>query len=109
MMVTEATYQMTRQFPSEERFGMVSQMRRSSLSVPSNIAEGFRRGSPKEFRKFLGIAFGSLAELETQYLVAQRLNYLNGPELMKLFETMDHLGRMTNKLRQRLQSSTRTI
>lgn len=70
-------YSMTKKFPKEEVYGLTSQMRRSAVSVVSNIAEGAARSSKKEFIQFLYIALGSLSELETQLLLAQRLEYLN--------------------------------
>jgi len=72
-------YVLTRQFPIEERFGLASQMQRAAVSIPSNIAEGKLRGSPKEFVHFLRIAFGSGGELETQIEIAKQL-----PKIMRL-------------------------
>ncbi len=69
-------YRQTRQFPQEERYGLTSQIRRSVISIPSNIAEGAARNSSKDFNKFLYIAMGSAAELETQLLIAERLGFL---------------------------------
>lgn len=74
-MATE-TYRMTAQLPIEERFGLQSQMRRAAVSVVSNIAEGAARESPADFRRFVGISMGSLAELETQYLLCEDLGFL---------------------------------
>jgi four helix bundle protein len=82
-LVTEI-YRATQRFPKEELFGLTSQIRRAAISIPSNIAEGKGRLSRGEFRQFLGNARGSLAELETQILIAQNLNYLNEAEVMRI-------------------------
>ena len=79
-LVTQV-YVVTRSFPREERYGLTSQIRRAAVSVPSNIAEGQARLTPGEFRQSLGIAKGSLAELDTQLIIAENLGYLteSGP------------------------------
>jgi four helix bundle protein len=82
-LVTEI-YRVTRNFPKEELFGLMSQLRRAAVSIPSNIAEGKGRLSKGEFRQFLGNARGSLAEVETQILIAQNLSYLDEPETNRL-------------------------
>ena len=80
-------YKSTKQFPKDEIYGIVSQMRRAAVSIPSNIAEGYARGSRKEYIQFLKIAFGSANELETQLLIANKLNYdKNISSILKLNE-----------------------
>src|SRR3989344_354646 len=96
-------YSLTEQFPKEEIYGLVSQMRRSAVSIPSNIAEGRLRGYRKEFRQFLLIAFGSGGELETQIEIAERLPKTSNRDYIKarslLEEEMRMLNVMVNKLR----------
>lgn len=77
MELVEKLYRITSNFPKDELFGLTSQIRRSAISIPCNIAEGAARKSKKEFIKFLYVAMGSLAELETQLLLAKKLNFIN--------------------------------
>jgi len=77
MNLVEDIYRITKDFPKDEKFGLVSQMRRSSISVPSNIAEGSGRDTQGAFLNFLNIARGSLCELETQMLIAHRLGFIS--------------------------------
>ena len=94
-MVTQL-YNATRTFPKEEMYGLTSQLRRSAVSIPSNIAEGQARSTKGEFIQFLGFAKGSLAELETQILIAQNLAYLADANV--LLESASEVGRLFNGL-----------
>jgi four helix bundle protein len=76
MDLVELVYQETAKFPKEERYGLISQMRRSAVSIPCNIAEGSGRKGDKELIQFIAIALGSIAELETQYMIAVRLKFI---------------------------------
>lgn len=89
-------YRITEFFPNKEIYGLTNQLRRSAVSVPSNIAEGAARSSKKEFIQFLYIALGSLAELETQMIIASRLGYLN--TLDSLLNDVKLIQRLLNGL-----------
>jgi four helix bundle protein len=90
--LVEEIYKVTRSFPEEELYGLISQMRRAAVSYPSNIAEGAARSSKKEFIRFLYVSLGSLSEVETQLMIAENLSYL-GPN--GLLEEVESLRRMT--------------
>ena len=77
MEIITDIYTLTKKFPKEELFSLTSQLRRSAISIPSNIAEGFKRFHNKEYKQFLFIALGSCAELETQIIIAKELKYIN--------------------------------
>ena len=96
-LVTEI-YKSTETFPSREQYGLTSQIRRAAVSVTSNIAEGQARHSQKEFKQFLSHARGSLAEVETQIILAQDLKFLSAPEGTRLLELTAELGRILNAL-----------
>lgn len=91
-------YKLTKLFPPEEKFGLVSQMNRCVISVSSNIAEGAGRNNPKEFRQFLGIALGSACELESQLIVSQMLDFISEDTLKVHEDKLVHLQNMINKL-----------
>jgi four helix bundle protein len=95
-------YDATRSFPREEMYGLVAQMRRAAVSIPSNIAEGFNRRHNREYRQFLYIALGSCAELETQTEVSSELGYLRPAGRVSLIEKLDHEERMLQNLIKRL-------
>jgi len=99
-LVTEV-YRVTGSFPDTEKFGLMTQMRRAAVSLPSNIAEGSGRGSDKEFIRFLRIARGSLFELETQIEIAQRLGFIGQSDTLS--EQIEHLFAMLNNLTQKLK------
>jgi four helix bundle protein len=98
MELVMGIYRLTQEFPKEEIFGLVSQLRRSSVSIPSNIAEGQGRLSKGEFRNFLGNARGSLSELETQILIAQKLDYLKESDAAVILDLAAEVGRILNGL-----------
>jgi len=104
MNVVEGIYQFTETFPKEETYGLTSQMRRSSVSIPSNIAEGRRRGSRKDYRQFLLVAFGSGSELETQIEIARRLSYGKSAVLEKTERLLDEVMKMLNSMILKLDS-----
>lgn len=89
-----AVYRLTEQFPDRERFGLTVQIRRSAVSVPSNIAEGFGRGSTSDYVRFLKIARGSLYELDTQIQFALELGYLPDTAYSGLKESLDEAERV---------------
>jgi four helix bundle protein len=96
MVMVTRVYELTRSFPREEMYGLTSQIRRAAVSVPSNIAEGQARPTTGEFKHFLGIARGSLAELDTQLLIAQNLGYFQ--QTGDLFDKLAEVGRMLSGL-----------
>jgi len=100
--LSTSIYQITKKFPKEEIFGITSQMRRCSVSVVSNIAEGHGRGSNKDFSRFLKISIGSCNELETQILLSETLNYLEQLESLKLQEECKEIMKMLNGLIKKL-------
>ncbi|NVK64419.1 MAG: four helix bundle protein [Flavobacteriales bacterium] len=97
-------YEATHDFPKEEKFGLQSQIRRSAVSIPSNIAEGTSRNSNKEVVRFIEIALGSAYELETQLMIASRLKYLENSIFESLSEELISIIQMSIKFRKRLKS-----
>lgn len=94
MDLAKSIYKLTRSFPKEEAYGLTSQIRRSAISIPSNIAEGSQRISDKEFSNFILISKGSLAELETQLILAKDFNYADEIEMENLLRTSEELNKM---------------
>jgi four helix bundle protein len=103
MDLVELCYAYTKSFPSEERYGLTDQIRRAAVSVPSNIAEGQARQHKKEFIQFLSIAQGSLAELETQVQIAERLHYIDSDNMQEMLKKSDQVARMITGLRKSIQ------
>jgi four helix bundle protein len=103
MEVAEKIYRLTADFPKSETYGLSSQMRRSAISIPSNIAEGQGRDSTKEFLHFLAIAFGSICELETQLLLAHRFSYLSDQDLQTILVTLTATSKTTRGLQKSLK------
>lgn len=97
MLVTDI-YKLTQSFPRQEQFGLTSQLRRASVSVISNIAEGFARSSELETKRFLDIARSSLVEVDTQIEIALKLNYITENDIIDLKEYSNHIFAMLTKL-----------
>jgi len=102
MRLAGEIYRLSARFPKHETYGLASQLQRSAVSLPSNIAEGHGRNSSKEFNHFLGIALGSLAELETQVILAQHLDYLTEEEISPAMQNADEIGKMLKGLQKSL-------
>ena len=102
MMLVKRIYQITRMFPADERFGLVSQMRRAAVSIPSNIAEGQARHTTGEFVQFVSHAEGSVAELDTQLTLAIELGFCTATEVGDVFDLVMELQKMLNALRRKL-------
>ena len=108
MQLVETIYKITRKFPNEELYGLTTQMRRSAVSVPSNLAEGQLRKSKNEFIQFISIALGSCAELSTQLDLSKRLGYLDEVTFLKTAEAIDELMKILHGLRKKLSTNTIT-
>jgi four helix bundle protein len=108
MNLVTAVYRASQGFPKEEIFGLVSQIRRAAVSVPSNIAEGHARTSKKEFQYFLSNARGSLAELETQLTIAHQLAYIDETGINQLIDRLGEVGRILNGLLGSLKRSSKS-
>jgi four helix bundle protein len=101
ILLTKEIYSVCSFFPEDERYGIVSQMKRAALSIPSNIAEGYGRNTKKDFQRFLSIALGSAYELQTQLFIAQALGFLNNE---KHFNDPHSLSEEVIKMLSRLRS-----
>ena len=104
MELVEEVYCLVKKLPKEELFALSDQIRRSAISIPSNIAEGQGRNSVKEFIHFLAIAKGSKAELETQLLLCVKINYLNNSDIENAINLIQEIGKMLNALQNSLKT-----
>ena len=100
--IVKDIYRCTEKYPDTEKYGLVSQMRRAAVSIPSNIAEGFRRYHNKEYKQFLYVVLGSCAELETQIIISKELGYIEEDSGKSILEKIDHTCRMTSNLIKKL-------
>ena len=103
MELVESVYKLTEKLPSDQKFGLCSQIQRAAVSIPSNIAEGYGRGHRKEYIYHLSIANGSLAELETQLLILHRLDYITKGEIKPIWAVTQEIGKMLRVLTETLK------
>lgn len=107
MVLVTNIYQLTQNFPKQETFGLISQIRRSSISIPSNLAEGFGRNN-KEFSRFIAISIGSLFELQTQIEIAKNVNYIDEKQFKKTYQETRELEAMIISFSKKLKINSAT-
>ena len=107
MELVELVYKLAAKLPREEKYGLISQLQRAAISIPSNIAEGHARESTKEYLRYLLIARGSMAELETQLLLCVRLGLLTGSDIAEASAVSDEVGKMIRGLQRSLNEKLR--
>ncbi len=107
MAMVTAIYSITKQLPKEELYGLTNQIRRAAVSIPSNIAEGKSRRSTKDYVRFILMARGSTAELETQLLICKNLDYVSEDQLRPVFDEITQIGRMLSGLATALEGGVR--
>lgn len=98
LKVVKSVYTISKLFPREELYGLSAQMRRSAISIPSNIAEGFKRFHIKEYIQFLHISMGSIAELETQLIISKELGFAEGKVIEAILKQLEIISKMTSAL-----------
>ena len=104
MALVLETYRLPKRFPKDETYGLVAQMRRCAVSIPSNIAEGYGRNSTSDYVRFLRIATGSLYELQTQMEISSKLEYLKRADFDRLYESSREVERMLSSLSRKLNN-----
>lgn len=105
IVIVKEIYKIAQKLPTEEKFGLKSQITRAAVSIPSNIAEGSSRNSEVEFKRFLEIAIGSLFEVETQLIIIKELNWIEPKELIIIFNLIEQEAKMINGLIKTIQNS----
>lgn len=103
MELAQAVYELTAEFPRDERYGLAAQLQRAAVSVPSNIAEGNARGTTRDYARFISIAYGSLAEVQTQILLASKLGFVTETRISIVIALAERVGMMLLRLRQSLE------
>lgn len=104
--IVKQVYNLSEKLPSEEKFGLRSQITRAAISVPSNIAEGSSRNSEIEFKRFLEISMGSLFEVETQLVIVEELGFISSEELKLIFELLEKEAKMINSLINKIKANS---
>lgn len=102
MLLVPDVYRVCKLLPADERFGLIAQLRRSAVSIPSNIAEGYHRSTRREYRRYVQQAYGSCAELETQMLIVKQLEMIDSKTVDLVFNQIQTIMRMLNALVRRL-------
>ncbi|MDD4087129.1 MAG: four helix bundle protein [Bacteroidales bacterium] len=105
MKIAKEVYLVTKHMPNEEKFGMISQIQRAAIPIPSNIAEGAARKTEKEFSQYLHISIGSSFELETQILLAIEIGYLKSSDVQQILSDLNTIQKQTNHLLNLLKKS----
>ena len=104
--IVKQVYNLSEKLPSEEKFGLRSQITRAAISIPSNIAEGSSRNSETEFKRFLEISMGSLFEVETQLVIVEELGFISSEELRLIFELLEKEAKMINSLINKIKANS---
>lgn len=105
IQIVKQVYELSQMLPSEEKFGLRSQLTRAAVSIPSNIAEGCSRNSEVEFKRFLEIAIGSLFEVETQLIISEELGFIQPESLKPIFDHISKEAKMINSLINKIKNS----